>query len=56
MAESNRQVTHLDASWGLDPRTACGLSTHGWNIHRPKNVTTNTREVTCKKCLKKAGL
>lgn len=48
-----RQVTHLDVSLGLYTQTACGKSLHGWNIYRPKNVTDDPKEVTCKNCLKK---
>lgn len=47
------QVTHLDVSIGFYTQTACGKSLHGWNIHRPKNVTNDPKEVTCKNCLKK---
>lgn len=48
-------ATHYDASAGLDTRTACGKSLHGWaNISRcaPIQFTTDTGEVTCKRCLK----
>lgn len=49
----SNQVTHFDASWGFETRTACGRSTHLYVVNRPKNLTKNTREVTCISCQKK---
>lgn len=45
-------VIHLDVSYGLDMRTACNMSTHGWNLKRPKLTTRDPRQTTCKRCLK----
>lgn len=53
MANTSKQVTHLDNSRGLAPQTMCGRSLHGWYIDRPKNVTNNKYEVTCISCQKK---
>lgn len=46
------QVTHFDKSFGLDLRTSCGKSLHGW-ANPPRNTTKRDHEVTCKRCIKK---
>lgn len=53
MYNYHMNATHYDASVGLDLRTACGTSLHGWSMNRPQSVTTVKHEVTCKRCLKK---
>jgi len=49
---TSRQVVHYDNSWGLDTKTACGKSLHGWSLYLPQNTTKNVSVVTCKACLK----
>ena len=48
-------VTHFDASYGFDARTACKKSTHIYAdaLRRtPIKITKNTNAVTCKACRK----
>lgn len=45
-------AVHLDISSGMDYRTACGKSLHGWYVKRPKETTEDRREVTCKNCIR----
>lgn len=47
------RVIHFDASFGINLKTACGKSLHGWNVNKVKNTTFTELQVTCKSCRKK---